>query len=135
MPSGLDQQGGVVEHEVDARSEMLGDPCRAGRRNARVEDLLEVSPCRRVVEHDSSEGVAIERAVGREDVMAEAPDHRVESVRTWLDDLPCDRVGVDDGCAALLETARDTRLAACDSASQAVDGAHNRAHGPGVDAL
>ena len=59
----LDEQGGLVEHDLDATLVGLGDRSRACCRDPRMRDPPQVRACRRIGERDRAEPLPIEAPV------------------------------------------------------------------------
>jgi hypothetical protein len=91
-----------------------------GRETAhlRVDDALEPGARGVVGEDDAAERGSVERAVGREDPVAEGLDHLLEPDRAGRDGLARQLVVVDDDRAELAEATRDDRLPRGDAARE-----------------
>ena len=94
---GLDQERDVEDAHALAAQPALRDLPRHRAAHGGVHDGVERAPARLVGEHERAELRAVERAVRREDPLAEVRDECPQPGSARRDDLACDDVGVDDG--------------------------------------
>ena len=114
----LDQERGLVEHDLGAGLLRVRDRARAGRRDPRVGDPVEVGARCRVAERDRAQPLAVEPALGRQDRRAEPRDQLGQRRLARLDDRARELVGVDHRRAAVGQQLGDRALARRDPAGQ-----------------
>ena len=114
----LDEQRGLVEHDVRAGIGPRGDRVRARGGDPRMGDAAEVGARGLVGECDRREPLAVELAIGGEDRCAEPRDQLRKRRLARLDDLARELIGIDHGRAALREHPCDGALARRDAPGQ-----------------
>jgi hypothetical protein len=97
-----------------------------------MHDGVQARERRRIAEDDGAQALAVDRAVGADDVRSERGHHLVEPDRPRRVDIVADAVGVDHRRPELGEHPNGAALAGADAAGHAdrCESAESRAHPP-----